>query len=47
LNKSAILRKAIDYINHLKGQNERLKKENMAMKMAAKQQSKYFSSFTE
>nr|QGX48188.1 SREBP [Sinonovacula constricta] len=38
LNKSAILRKAIEYIRYILGQNERLKKENMALKMAAKRQ---------
>ncbi|XP_052279883.1 sterol regulatory element-binding protein 1-like isoform X1 [Dreissena polymorpha] len=38
LNKSAILRKAIDYINHLKNHNERLKKENLQLKMAARKQ---------
>uniref|UniRef100_A0A0B8RP38 Sterol regulatory element-binding protein 1 n=1 Tax=Philothamnus irregularis TaxID=1899461 RepID=A0A0B8RP38_9SAUR len=35
LNKSAILRKAIDYIRYLKQTNQKLKGENMALKMAA------------
>ncbi|XP_063171265.1 sterol regulatory element-binding protein 1 [Candoia aspera] len=35
LNKSAILRKAIDYIRFLKQTNQKLKGENMALKMAA------------
>ncbi|XP_060116843.1 sterol regulatory element-binding protein 1-like [Heteronotia binoei] len=35
LNKSAILRKAIDYIRFLKQTNQKLKAENMALKMAA------------
>ena len=43
LNKSAILRKAIDYIHFIQNQNQRLKNENMALKMAAKSQSKYIS----
>ena len=42
LNKSAILRKAIDYIRYLLSQNERLKRENLQLKMAAKKQSTYF-----
>ncbi|XP_050079537.1 sterol regulatory element-binding protein 1 [Anopheles maculipalpis] len=33
LNKSAILRKAIDHIRHLQKQNNQLKQENMAYKM--------------
>ncbi|KAL0839552.1 hypothetical protein ABMA28_016246 [Loxostege sticticalis] len=33
LNKSAILRKTIDYIKYLQNQNARLKQENMALKM--------------
>ena len=32
LNKSAVLRKAIDYIRFLQGQNIRLKKENILLK---------------
>ncbi|XP_054848716.1 sterol regulatory element-binding protein 1 isoform X1 [Eublepharis macularius] len=35
LNKSAILRKAIDHIRFLKQANQKLKAENMALKMAA------------
>jgi len=42
LNKSAILKKAIDYINYLKNSNERLKRENLQLKMAAKKQSMLF-----
>ncbi|VVC92076.1 unnamed protein product [Leptidea sinapis] len=34
LNKSAILRKTIDYIKYLQNQNSRLKQENMALKLA-------------
>ena len=40
LNKSAILRKAIDYIRFIVAANQRLKQENMALKMAAQKQSK-------
>lgn len=35
LNKSAVLRKAIDYIRHLQQANQKLKQENIAFKMAA------------
>uniref|UniRef100_A0A7N6B0R9 Sterol regulatory element-binding protein 1 n=1 Tax=Anabas testudineus TaxID=64144 RepID=A0A7N6B0R9_ANATE len=35
LNKSAVLRKAIDYIRYLQQSNQKLKQENMALKMAA------------
>ncbi|XP_049924636.1 sterol regulatory element-binding protein 1 [Epinephelus moara] len=35
LNKSAVLRKAIDYIRYLQQSNQKLKQENMAYKMAA------------
>jgi hypothetical protein len=35
LNKSAILRKAIDYIRYLQNSNSKLKQENMSLKMAA------------
>ncbi|XP_057340757.1 sterol regulatory element-binding protein 1 [Microplitis mediator] len=38
LNKSAILRKTIDYIRFLQNTNAKLKAENMAMKMAAQRQ---------
>ncbi|XP_064172533.1 sterol regulatory element-binding protein 1 [Anguilla rostrata] len=34
LNKSAVLRKAIDYIRFLQQSNQKLKQENMALKMA-------------
>ncbi|XP_026326535.1 sterol regulatory element-binding protein 1 isoform X2 [Hyposmocoma kahamanoa] len=34
LNKSAILRKTIEYIKYLQNQNSRLKQENMALKLA-------------
>ncbi|CAH1966667.1 unnamed protein product [Acanthoscelides obtectus] len=37
LNKSAILRKTIEYIKFLQNSNTRLKQENMALKMAARQ----------
>ena len=39
LNKSAILRKAIDFIHYLQNSNNRLKQENMALKLALKKQS--------
>ncbi|XP_068606553.1 sterol regulatory element-binding protein 1 [Brachionichthys hirsutus] len=35
LNKSAVLRKAIDYIRHMKQSNQKLKQENMALKMTS------------
>jgi sterol regulatory element-binding transcription factor 1 len=35
LNKSAILRKAIDYIRHLQNLNTKLKQENLTLKLAA------------
>ncbi|XP_061568269.1 sterol regulatory element-binding protein 1 [Cololabis saira] len=35
LNKSAVLRKAIDYIRYLQQANQKLKQENVALKMAA------------
>ncbi|XP_068574392.1 sterol regulatory element-binding protein 1 isoform X2 [Cebidichthys violaceus] len=35
LNKSAVLRKAIDYIRYMQQTNQKLKQENMAFKMAA------------
>nr|XP_042709022.1 sterol regulatory element-binding protein 1 [Chrysemys picta bellii] len=35
MNKSAILRKAIDYIRFLRQSNQKLKQENVALKMAA------------
>ncbi|XP_044018988.1 sterol regulatory element-binding protein 1 isoform X2 [Aphidius gifuensis] len=38
LNKSAILRKTIDYIRFLQNQNSKLKTENMALKMTSKHQ---------
>ncbi|GLG96286.1 uncharacterized protein GBIM_03088 [Gryllus bimaculatus] len=38
LNKSAILRKAIEYIRFLQNSNARLKQENMTLKMAAQKQ---------
>lgn len=34
LNKSAVLKKAIDYIRYLQQSNQKLKQENMALKMA-------------
>lgn len=39
INKSLILKKAIDYIKYLQNLNNRLKQENMALKMAARKQS--------
>ena len=38
LNKSAILRKTIDYIRFLQNSNAKLKSENMSLKMAAQRQ---------
>ncbi|KAK6173452.1 hypothetical protein SNE40_016898 [Patella caerulea] len=38
LNKSAILRKAIDYVRYMQASNARLKQENMALRMAAQKQ---------
>lgn len=38
LNKSAILRKAIDYIRFLQNSNTKLKQENIALRLAAGQQ---------
>uniref|UniRef100_A0A8C5G292 Sterol regulatory element-binding protein 1 n=1 Tax=Gouania willdenowi TaxID=441366 RepID=A0A8C5G292_GOUWI len=35
LNKSAVLKKAIDYIRYIQQSNQKLKQENMALKMAA------------
>ena len=40
MNKSAVLRKAIEYIKHLVAANNRLKQENMALRLATGQQSK-------
>ncbi|XP_063237841.1 sterol regulatory element-binding protein 1 [Bacillus rossius redtenbacheri] len=39
LNKSAVLRKAIDYIRFLQNTNAKLQQENIALKMVAKEQS--------
>uniref|UniRef100_A0A8C9ZW37 Sterol regulatory element-binding protein 1 n=1 Tax=Sander lucioperca TaxID=283035 RepID=A0A8C9ZW37_SANLU len=39
LNKSAVLKKAIDYIRYLQQTNQKLKQENMAFKMAAQKNS--------
>ncbi|EEB11877.1 sterol regulatory element-binding protein, putative [Pediculus humanus corporis] len=39
INKSLILKKAIDYIKFLKNANNKLKQENLALKMAARKQS--------
>ena len=44
LNKSGVLRKAIEYIRWIQAVNEKLKKENLALKMAA-QQSEYHDQF--
>lgn len=38
LNKSAILRKAIDYIRFLQNANAKLRQENLALKMSAEKQ---------
>lgn len=38
MNKSAILRKAIDYIRFLQNANSKLRQENLALKMAAEKQ---------
>jgi len=35
LNKSGVLRKAIDYIKYLRNSNKRLKQENVVLKFAA------------
>uniref|UniRef100_A0A8D3D041 Sterol regulatory element-binding protein 1 n=1 Tax=Scophthalmus maximus TaxID=52904 RepID=A0A8D3D041_SCOMX len=40
LNKSAVLRKAIDYIRYIQQTNQKLKQENMALKMAAQKNSR-------
>ena len=40
MNKSAVLRKAIEYIKHMSAANNRLKQENMALRLATGQQSK-------
>lgn len=37
-----MLRKAIDYIRYLQGTNQKLKQENMALKMAAQKNSTCF-----
>lgn len=39
LNKSAVLRKAIDFIRYLQQSNQKLKQENLALKMAAQKNS--------
>lgn len=39
LNKSAILKKAIDYIRFLRQTNQKLKQENLALKLAAQKNS--------
>lgn len=39
LNKSAVLRKAIDYIRYLQQSNQKLKQENMALKMSVQKNS--------
>lgn len=38
MSKSAILRKALEYVRYLQQMNQKLLKENMALKMASKQQ---------
>lgn len=39
MSKSAILRKALEYVRYLQQMNQKLIKENMALKMAAQKQS--------
>lgn len=39
MSKSAILRKALEYVRYLQQMNNKLVKENMALKMAAQKQS--------
>lgn len=39
MSKSAILRKALEYVRYLQQMNAKLQKENMALKMAAQKQS--------
>lgn len=46
LNKSAVLRKAIDYIRYLQQSNQKLKQENMALKMAAQKNSMSFKTLS-
>jgi sterol regulatory element-binding transcription factor 1 len=38
MSKSAILRKALEYVRYLQQMNAKLQKENMALKMAAQKQ---------
>ena len=42
LNKSAVLKKAIEQITFLRNQNVRLRNENNTLRMALKKNSKYF-----
>ena len=39
LNKSAVLKKAIDYIRYIQSTNQKLKQENISLKMAAQKNS--------
>ena len=39
LNKSAVLKKAIDYIRYIQQTNQKLKQENISLKMAAQKNS--------
>lgn len=41
LNKSAVLKKAIDYIRYLQQTNQKLKQENIALKMSAQKNSEW------
>lgn len=41
MHKAGVLKKAIDYIRHLQNSNNRLKQENMALKMAKQQMGMY------
>ena len=38
MSKSAILRKAMEYVRYLQQMNQKLLKENMALKMASQKQ---------
>ena len=40
LNKSAVLKKAIEYIRYIQQTNQKLKQENISLKMAAQKNSK-------
>lgn len=46
LNKSAVLRKAIDYIHFLQQSNQKLKQENLSLRTAAHKNSESWPSIT-